>query len=111
VQRSVIAGTALHMLEHVGATWTMNLVCVQPHKAAFKGYRCILDKEARSKWFLQQLRLFCAKGMSSVAALAKDRHLPICSAPSIHPYPALVSSSSAPLSHIILDIIFPSTRG
>jgi hypothetical protein len=51
------------MLEHVGASWAMNLPCVQPLKAVFKGYRCRLDKEARLKWFLQQPRLFFAKGM------------------------------------------------
>jgi len=40
----------------------MNFPCVQPLKAAFKGYRCSLDKEAKLKWFLQQFTLFFAKG-------------------------------------------------
>jgi len=47
-----------------------------------------------------------------VAALVReDRHLPICSAPSIHILHYLPCNYSAILSYIILNIIFPSSLG
>ena len=108
VQGSAITCTALHMLEHVGASWVMNFLCIQLLKAAFKGYRCRLDKEARLKWFVQQLRLLCAKGMIFSGCISEGGWAPPHLLCSIYPYPALlVCIYSALLSYII----FLSSRG